>query len=85
MNETVQTDHEEVMELDKRFSTHEAICSERWKTVFNQLETIDARAGKRFDTVEESVTRIETIMISIAATGLLAGGGLLVSFFTMLP
>ena len=34
---------------------HEAVCAERWKTAFN-----------RFDDLDDSVKRIETIMISAA-------------------
>ena len=40
---------------------HEAVCAERWKTAFN-----------RFDDLDDSVKRIETIMIS-AAGGLIVG------------
>ena len=81
----INDNHEETMELDKRLSTHEAICAERWKTVFNQLEGIEKRASTRFDGVDSQVTRLETILISTAATGILAGGGVLYSFLTMMP
>jgi hypothetical protein len=81
----INDNHEETMELDKRLSTHEAICAERWKTVFNQLEGIEKRASTRFDGVESQVTRLETILISAAATGIVAGCGLLYSFLTMIP
>jgi hypothetical protein len=76
----INDNHEETMELDKRLSTHEAICAERWKTVFNQLEGIEKRASTRFDGVESQVTRLETILISAAATGIVAGCSLLYSF-----
>ena len=66
-------------ELENRLTTHEAICAERWKTVFNQLEGIEERSGKRFDEVGESITRLETILISAAASGLLAAGGILLT------
>ena len=36
-------------------SSHEAMCEERWKTCFN-----------RFDDVDSSISRIETILISSA-------------------
>ena len=85
MAEENTSNHEGTMELDKRLSTHEAICAERWKTVFNQLEGIEKRASTRFDGVESQVTRLETILISVAATGLIAVGGVLWSFLTMMP
>ena len=81
----IKDNHEEIMEIDGRLTTHEAICAERWKTVFNQLEGIERRSGKRFDEVGESITRLETILISAAATGLLAGAGLLLTHFSMMP
>jgi hypothetical protein len=81
----IQDNHEETMKLDKRLSTHEAICAERWKTVFNQLEGIEKRSGIRFDNVGDSITRLETILISAAATGLLAGAGLLITHLSMMP
>ena len=40
---------------------HEAVCAERWKTAFN-----------RFDDIDASVKRIETILIS-AAGGIVVG------------
>ena len=81
----IQDNHEEIMEVDARLTTHEAICAERWKTVFNQLEGIERRSGIRFDNVGDSITRLETILISAAATGLLAGVGVLITHLSMLP
>jgi hypothetical protein len=72
-------DHDSIMEIDGRLTTHEAICAERWKTVFNQLEGIEERSSKRFDEVGDSITRLETILISAAASGLLAAGGILLT------
>ena len=80
----IEDNHEDIMEINTRLTTHEAICAERWKTVFNQLEGIEKRSGIRFDNVGDSITRLETILISAAATGLLAGVGLLVTHFSML-
>ena len=81
----IDNNHEEIMEVDARLTTHEAICAERWKTVFNQLEGIEKRSGIRFDNVGSSITRLETILISAAATGLLAGVGVIVTHLSMLP
>ena len=85
MSETKDNNHEDIMEIDNRLTTHEAICAERWKTVFNQLEGIEKRSGIRFDNVGDSITRLETILISAAATGLLAGAGLLITHLSMMP
>lgn len=45
---------------------HEAVCAERWKTAFN-----------RFDDMEDSIKRIETILIS-ACGGLIVGAATVV-------
>jgi len=79
----IQDNHEEIMEVDARLTTHEAICAERWKTVFNQLEGIEKRSGIRFDNVGASITRLETILISAAATGLLTAIGLVITHLNM--
>jgi hypothetical protein len=79
-----EKDNNSIMEIDGRLTTHEAICAERWKTVFNQLEGIEKRSGKRFDDVGESITRLETILISAAAAGLLAACGLIATHLGMI-
>jgi|TARA_R110000851_G_scaffold20457_1_gene61908 hypothetical protein len=79
-----EKDNNSIMEIDGRLTTHEAICAERWKTVFNQLEGIEKRSGKRFDDVGESITRLETILISAAAAGLLAACGLIATHLGMM-
>jgi hypothetical protein len=70
-------------DIENRLTTHEAVCAERWKTVFNQLEGIERRSGKRFDVVEESVSRLETILISAAGAGLLGAGAVIWTFINM--
>ena len=79
-----EKDNNSIMEIDGRLTTHEAICAERWKTVFNQLEGIEKRLSKRFDDVGESITRLETILISAAAAGLLAACGLIATHLGMM-
>ena len=79
-----EKDNNSIMEIDGRLTTHEAICAERWKSVFNQLEGIEKRSGKRFDDVGESITRLETILISAAAAGLLAACGLIATHLGMM-
>ena len=70
-------------ELAAELEKHEAICAERWKTVFKQLQGIEERSGKRFDGVESSITRIETILISVAGTIIVAGAGIIYTMLSM--
>ena len=84
MSEVKDNNQDSIMEIDGRLTTHEAICAERWKTVFNQLEGIEKRSSKRFDNVGDSITRLETILISAAGGGLLAACGLIAAQLGML-
>ena len=70
-------------ELAAELEKHEAICAERWKTVFNQLQAIEQRSAKRFDGVESTITRIETILISVAGTIIVAGAGIIYTMLSM--
>tara|TARA_R100000458_G_C8208187_1_gene196542 strand:+ start:560 stop:760 length:201 start_codon:yes stop_codon:yes gene_type:complete len=56
------------MDLEK----HEAICAERWKTAFN-----------RFDDFDNSIKRIEQILIGGAGAVILFMAGLIVTLFTI--
>ena len=70
-------------ELAAELEEHEAICAERWKTVFNQLRDIENRSAKRFDGVESTITRIETILISVAGTIIVGGAGVIITMLSM--
>ena len=69
---TADENHEDIVELDKRMSSHEAMCEERWKTCFNRLETLD-----------EGVGRLETILIGVAGTVIVGGVSVLLTILMM--
>ena len=59
-------------EVAAELAKHEAVCAERWKTCFN-----------KFDDIETSVSRIETILISVSGTLIVAGAGIIWTMFAM--
>ena len=69
MDTEVQKNTADIAVLDNRMSSHEAMCEERWKTCFN-----------RFDDIDNSVGRIETILISSAGAIIV---GAITLIFTM--
>jgi len=69
MDTEVQKNTADIAILDRRMSSHEAMCEERWKTCFN-----------RFDNMDSSVGRIEMILISCAGA-IIVGAATLI--FTM--
>ena len=69
--ETTQNS-KDIAELDKRMSTHEVMCDERWKTCFARLDDLDTSIG-----------RLESIAIAASGTIIVGTVGILVSIFMM--
>lgn len=42
MTKTTPQLHDELIEIDKRFSAHEAVCAERWKETILRIKRIEA-------------------------------------------
>ncbi len=72
MDSDVQKNTADIAILDKRMSSHEAMCEERWKTCFN-----------RFDNMDSSIGRIEMILISCAGAIIVGGASLIVTMFVI--
>ena len=52
----------EIEQVAANLEKHEAICAERWKTIFNKIETMEKGASDRFNGIEEQVSRVENIL-----------------------
>ena len=72
MNTMLNKDHEDIMELDKRMSTHEVMCEERWKTSFARLDDLDT-----------NISRLETIAIGACGTIIVGSIGVIMSIVVM--
>jgi|TARA_B110000259_G_scaffold66160_1_gene77946 hypothetical protein len=72
MNTMLNKDHEDIMELDKRMSTHEVMCDERWKTCFSRLDDIGS-----------DISRLETIAIGACGTIIVGSIGVIISIMMM--
>ena len=62
---------------------HEAICAERWKTIFNKIEDIESESDNRFNRIDEKTTRIESILIGCASFLLVTLSGVVATMITM--
>ena len=72
MNTPINKDHEDIVELDKRMSTHEVQCDERWKTCFARLDDLDT-----------NISRLETIAIGACGTIIVGSVGVIISIVMM--
>jgi|TARA_B100000073_G_C23403664_1_gene440289 hypothetical protein len=59
-------------EIERRLSVHEAQCEERWKTIFSRMED-----------QEEQLKRMENILIGIAGAVIMGGGSVLFTIISM--
>jgi hypothetical protein len=59
-------------EIERRLSVHEAQCEERWKTIFSRMED-----------QEEQLKRMENILIGIAGAVIMGGGSVIITILTM--
>ena len=62
---------------------HEAICAERWKTIFNKIDDIESESDNRFNRIDEKTTRIESILIGCAGFLLVTLSGVVATMITM--
>jgi|TARA_R110001592_G_scaffold231207_1_gene488342 hypothetical protein len=63
---------EDITELDKRMSSHEVMCDERWKTCFSRLDNLD-----------NNISRLETIAIGACGTIIVGSVGVIISVLLM--
>jgi hypothetical protein len=73
----------DVNQVAAELAKHEAICAERWKTIFNKITDMEKGADRRFTSMDNQVSRIETILISVSGTLIVAGAGIIWTMFSM--
>jgi hypothetical protein len=78
-----QGNNMDVNEVAAELAKHEAVCAERWKTIFNKITDMEKGADGRFTSMDNQVSRIETILISVSGTLIVAGAGIIWTMFSM--
>ena len=73
----------EIKEVAANLEKHEAICAERWKTIFNKIETMEKGASDRFNGIEEQVSRVENILLGSAGFLIVTLAGVVITMLSM--
>ena len=73
----------EIEQVAANLEKHEAICAERWKTIFNKIETMEKGASDRFNGIEEQVSRVENILLGSAGFLIVTLAGFVISMITI--
>ena len=74
---------QEIEQVAANLEKHEAICAERWKTIFNKIESMEKGASDRFNGIEGQVSRIESILLGCAGFLLVSLIGIVTTMITM--
>lgn len=63
---------DQLSELRAEFEKHEAVCEERWKTVFNEIRSAKEESKERHGDIKSSVQSLHRLVW--------AGGGAVILF-----
>ena len=72
-----------VEQVAAELAKHEAVCAERWKTIFNKIDAMEKGASDRFNGIDDQVSRIETILLGCAGFLLVSLIGVVGTMITM--
>ena len=73
----------EIKQVAANLEKHEAICAERWKTIFNKIETMEKGASGSFNGIEEQVSRVENILLGSAGFLIVTLAGIVISMISI--
>lgn len=61
------------------FRTHEAVCEERWKTIFNEVRNASEDSRIRYKEMQQSIDKLHKLVWSVGGALILFLAGLLAS------
>ena len=69
----------ELQELVTDFRTHEAVCEERWKTIFNEVRDASQHSKERNKELKEALDKLHRLVWSVGGALILFLAGLVAS------
>lgn len=72
-------DNQQLNELRASFEIHEAVCEERWKTVFNEIRSAHTESKERHSDLKESVSSLHRLIWAGGGAVILFLAGMLIS------
>lgn len=61
------------------FRTHEAVCEERWKTIFNEVRNAAEDSRIRYKEMQQSIDKLHKLVWTVGGALILFLAGLLAS------
>ena len=72
-------EHQQQNDLLTDFRTHEAVCEERWKTIFNEVRNASEDSRIRNKEMQESINRLHRLVWTVGGALILFLAGLVAS------
>lgn len=72
-------DNQELNDLKAAFLQHEAVCEERWKTIFNEVKEGKEESRERWHEVQTSIHSLNKLVLSVGGAAIIFLLGVIVS------
>ena len=72
-------DNQQQNDLLTDFRTHEAVCEERWKTIFNEVKKASEDSRIRYKEMQQSIDKLHKLVWTVGGALILFLAGLLAS------
>jgi len=72
-------DNQQQNDLLTDFRTHEAVCEERWKTIFNEVRNASEDSRIRYKEMQQSIDKLHKLVWTVGGALILFLAGLLAS------
>ena len=74
-------DNQDLNDLKTAFLQHEAVCEERWKTIFNEVRDAKEESRDRWDDLQNSIASLNKLVLSVGGAAIVFLMGVVVSGF----
>jgi hypothetical protein len=72
-------DNQDLNDLKTAFLQHEAVCEERWKTIFNEVKEGKEESRERWLDLQSSISSLNKLVLSVGGAAIVFLMGVVVS------
>lgn len=72
-------DHKDLNDLKIAFLQHEAVCEERWKTIFNEVKEGKEESRERWSDLQTSISSLTKLVLSVGGAAIVFLMGIVIS------
>lgn len=72
---------QDLNDLKTAFLQHEAVCEERWKTIFNEVKEGKEESRERWQNIQSSIASLTKLVLSVGGAAIVFLMGVVISGF----